>query len=245
MNMHDEDLNAGMDSMMEAYYKLVGESHVKNILEVLKSEKDEINQVKISKSMDDWFEKFIHMKEMEKQRKKWLRKIKSYSSRAAIFILVLIGAFTAVTMSVEAFRIRILNYFMEENESYTEFRVDEVADGQSIPQLDIDQYYYPTHLPEGFNYDSSQAAGDVVILSFSNSGAIMVFTQGSTGTIYHVDTEDAETKEVPIGNTSGYLIEKNDGITLFWNDEDTDFMINGNIEPNELIKIAESLEKNK
>ena len=60
-----------------------------------------------------------------------------------------------------------------------------------------------------------------------------------------MDTEDAETKEVPIGNVSGYLIDKNDGITLFWNDEDTDFMINGNIEPNELIKIAESIEKNK
>lgn len=243
--MRDEDLNSGVDNMMNAYYKLVGEAHIKNILEDLESEKDEIDQVKTSKSLDDWFEKFIHTKEKEKQRKKWLKQIKLYSSRAAVFILVLIGAFTAVTMSVEAFRIRILNFFMEKNESYIEFRVDEVVDGQSIPQLDIDQYHYPAYLPEGYNYDSSQAAGDVVILSFSNSKYIIIFTQGSTGSVYHLDTEDGETKEVPIGNTSGYLIEKNDGMTLFWNDDDTDFIINGNIEPNELIKIAESLEKNK
>jgi len=73
----------------------------------------------------------------------------------------------------------------------------------------------------------------------------IIFTQGSTGSVYHVDTEDAETKEVPIGNISGYLIDKNDGSTLFWNDNDRDFMVNGNLEPNELIKIAESLEENK
>ncbi len=35
MNMRDEDLNSGVDSMMNAYYKLVGEAHVKNILEDL------------------------------------------------------------------------------------------------------------------------------------------------------------------------------------------------------------------
>ena len=245
MNMRDEDLDSGMDSMMDAYYKLVGEAHVKNILEDLENEKDEIEQIQISKSMDDWFEKFIHKKKKEKQRKKWLKQIRTYSSRAAIFILVLIGAFTVVTMSVEAFRVRIFNYFMEKNESYTEFRVDEVADGQSIPQLDIDQYYYPTYLPKDYTYDSYQVAGDVVMLSYSNSEDTIIFTQGSTGSVYHVDTEDAEMKEVPIGNTSGYLIDKNDGSTLFWNYNDKDFMVNGNIKPNELIKIAESLEKNK
>jgi hypothetical protein len=245
MNMRDEDLDSGMDSMMDAYYKLVGEAHVKNILEDLENEKDEIEQIQISKSMDDWFEKFIHKQKKEKQRKNWLKKIRTYSSRTAVFILVLIGAFTLVTMSVEAFRVRIFNYFMEKNESYTEFRVDEVVDGQSTPQLDIDQYYYPTYLPEDYTYDSYQVGGDIVMLSYSNSEDTIIFTQGSTGSAYHVDTEDAEMKEVPIGNTSGYLIDKNDGSTLFWNDNDRDFMINGNLEPNELIKIAESLEKNK
>ncbi len=128
---------------------------------IWKSEKDEIDKVKISKSMDDWFEKFIHTKEKEKQRKKWLKQIKLYSSRVAVFILVLISMFAVVTMSVEAFRVRILNYFMEKSESYTEFRVDEVVDGQSTPQLDMDQYYYPTYLPAGYTYDSAQSAGNV------------------------------------------------------------------------------------
>lgn len=245
MNMRDEDLNSGVDSMMKAYYKLVGEAHVKNILEDLESEKDEIDQVKISKSMDDWFEKFIHTIEKEKQRKKWLKQIKLYSSRAAVFILVLIGAFTAVTMSVEAFRIRILNYFMEKNESYTEFRVDEVIEGQSIPQLDKDHYYYPTYIPEGYIYDYAQSAGSVTILRYSNGGDAIIFTQGNTGSAYHMDTEEAKMNEVPIGATSGYLIVKEEGLILFWSDDDTDFMINGNLKPNELIKIAESLEKNK
>jgi len=245
MNMRDEDLNSGMDSMMDAYYKLIGEAHVKNILEELESEKDKIDKVKISKSMDDWFEIFIHKKEKKKQRKKRLKQIKLYSSRAAVFILVLIGAFAAVTMSVEAFRIRILNYLMEKNESYTEFRVDEVVDGQSIPQLDIDQYYYPKYLPEGYNYDDSQVAGNVILLIYSNIEDAIIFTQGKTGFAYHLDTEDAKMNEVPIGDISGYLIVKDDGIILFWNDDDTDFMVNGSIEPNELIKIAESLEKNK
>ncbi len=245
MNMRDEDLNSGVDSMMNAYYKLVGEAHVKNILEDLESEKDEIDKVKISKSMDDWFEKFIHTKEKEKQRKKWLKQIKLYSSRVAVFILVLISMFAVVTMSVEAFRVRILNYFMEKSESYTEFRVDEVVDGQSTPQLDMDQYYYPTYLPAGYTYDSAQSAGNVAIFRYSNGEDVLIFTQGSNGSAYHMDTEDAEMNEVPIGAISGYLIVKNDGIILFWNDDNTDFMINGNIKPNELIKIAESLEKNK
>lgn len=243
--MREEDLNSGVDSMMTAYYKLIGEAHVKNILEDLESEKEEIDKVVISKSMDDWFDMFVHKKEKEKQRRKRLKQIKLYSSRAAVFILVLIGMFTVVTMSVEAFRVRILNYFMEKNESYTEFRVDEVVDGQSTPQLDIDRYYYPTYLPEDYTYVSYQVAGDVVMISYSNGKDIVIVTQGSTGSVYHVDTEDAETIEVSIGNISGYLIDKSDGGTLFWNDNDKDFMVNGNLKPNELIKIAESLEKNK
>jgi hypothetical protein len=245
MNMRDDDLNSGIDNMMEAYYKLIGEAHVKNLLEDLESDKDEIDQVQISKSLDDWFEGFINKREKEKQRKKWLKRIRTYSGRAAMFILVLIGVFTAVTMSVEAFRIRILNYFMEKTESYTEFKVDEVLDDQNAPKLDLDQYYYLTYLPEGYTYDSHQIVGEVVMLRYSNGTDIIIFTQGITGSAYHLDTEDAEMKEVPIRNSSGYLIVKDDVSILFWNEKNMDFMINGNLEANELIKIAEGLEKNK
>lgn len=245
MNMRDEDLNSGMDNMMEAYYKLIGGAHVKNLLENLESEKDKVDQVQISKSLDDWFEGFINKREKEKQRRKWLKRIRSYSGRAAMFILVLIGVSTVVTMSVEAFRIRILNYFIEKTESYTEFKVDEVVDGQNAPKLDLDQYYYLTYLPEGYTYDCHQIVGDVVILRYSNGTDIIIFTQENTGSAYHLDTEDAEMKEVPIRDSSGYLIVKDDASILFWNEKSMDFMINGNLEPNELIKIAESLKKNK
>ena len=55
-------------------------------------------------------------------------------------------------------------------------------------------------------YKCGQVGPDIVMLSYSNGEDVLIFTQGSIGSTYHMDTEDADMKEVPIGNTSGLII---------------------------------------
>lgn len=54
---------------------------------------------------------------------------------------------TATTFSVEAFRVKIFNFFLQKNETYTVIEKQESVNNQLIPNIDIDEFYYLAYLP--------------------------------------------------------------------------------------------------
>lgn len=230
------------EKIMESYYKYIGEAHVDNILKALEDKKEEIERVNVPTTLDQWFENFVNEGKRLQKKKKRARYIKKISSRAAIVILLLIASLSLVTFTVEAVRVRVFNFFMETNDKYTEVRVEEGAD--PIPNdVDWDGYYYPSYLTEGYSFYSYEEAGVIRIINFASHDKVLIFTQAMNGTDFQLDTEDGVATEENINGNKGVLIIKEDKSLLFWNNNDTSFCLLGQIDKDEILRIAKNIEK--
>jgi hypothetical protein len=66
---------------------------------------------------------------------------------------------SVLVFSAEAVRVRVLNFFMERNDKYTEVRIKEESSDTLTPDFDWDNYYHPNYMPEGYFFESAKAIG--------------------------------------------------------------------------------------
>lgn len=235
--------NEESNRIMEVYYASIGRVHINNIAKELESKKEEIEKIELPASLDAWVEEYARKEIKEKNRKKRLSSIKKFSKRAAIFIIVLMSAMTTLMFTVEAVRIRVLNFFIEINEKYTEVRVNEVTEDNITPVLEWENYYIPEYTPDRYFYEGSVDGGLIKILKYNDGENQIIFTQARNGTSIQLDTEDAVVSTVMIDGTEGQLIIKGDRVMLFWYNDDKSFTITGYVSEDEVIRMMESLEK--
>ncbi len=233
------------ENMMDAYYKMIGEAHVDNIIEELEKNKNDIDQMAVPKSLDNWFDSFERRRKKDSNKKKWMRKARKLSSRAAVFLVILIACMTVVTMSVDAFRIGFFNFFIDKKDNYTEIEKREDLSNQGVPDIDVEDFFYLSYLPTGYSFESYTIVGDSIIIQYSSQGDNIIFNQSKGDTNYQLDTEDSDVREIPLGEGGGQLIFKDDRIMLFWSVNEESFLIKGAISEHEIIKMAENLKKNK
>lgn len=231
------------DRVMEAYYGCIGKAHIDNIVNELEKKKDEIEAIELPESLDKWVFDYVEKEKRAEKRKKMFLNLKQFSKRAAILILVLIGAMSALMFTVEAVRVRVLNFFIERNEKYTEVRIDEETGSNSIAGLDWENYYSPGYIPEGYSFESSKGLGAIKVLIYTNGEDQIVFTQSRNGTDIQLDTEDAVVKEVSIDGKEGMIITEGDKVMLFWYNEEVSFTLVGHVAEEEMVKMALSVEK--
>lgn len=231
-------LNSSLnESLQNATLKAIGEAHIINLIEDLDAQSEYINEIKISQSMEKW------SNSLSDEIKKKKRKSKFSSNKAAIFLLILLGAISVTSLSVEAQRLQLFEYFTEIKEEFMRiYRSDEIT-SLSDPELDINHYYYPTVSPKGYSFHVYNKARDVITMTYSNGVDTFVFIQCETTGDYNLDTEDAEIIEIEIGGNRGYLITKKNKTILFWHDYKNEFIIKGSISGDEAIRIAESLNR--
>lgn len=243
--MKKHNNNNGTNRMLEAYYECIGEAHIENIIDELNEKKDEINKIEVPESLDEWFYDFVEKDKKSKDRKRLLNRIKVFSRKAAVILLILISTMSALVFSVEAVRVRVLNFFMERNDKYTEVRINEETLDNLTPNLDWDNYYQPNYMPEGYFFESSKAIGSLKVLKYTDGENQITLTQANTGTDFQLDTENAILNEIYIDGNPGQLIIKEDKIILFWYNQEASFNIIGHVDKDEIITIAESMKKNK
>lgn len=241
--MEKQNSNDENNRIMEAYYASIGKAHINNIVRELESKKEEIDKIVLPASLDAWVEDYAKKEIKEKKRNKRLSSIKKFSKRVAIFIIVLISAMSAVVFTVEAVRVRVLNFFIEINEKYTEVRVDEVNGNYITPELEWESYYVPEHIPDGYFYEGSVDGGSIKILKYNDGENQIVFTQARNSTDIQLDTEDAEVRTVLIDGNEGQIITKGDRVMFFWYNDEKSFTIKGQVSEDEVIRIIESLKK--
>lgn len=235
--------NTGQKDMLKAYYKLIGEAHIENILDDLSKYEEEIRNTEVPETLNQWFTYFTQQRKKEEKRKDRIRMMKRFASRAAIITIMFVGIVTVVTLSVEAVRVRVLNFFLEVNDTYTEIQIQVEDNQQTIPDINQVGYYYPTYLPDGYIYKEYHSFGKSVMITFSNGIEQISFDQSPNGASYQLDTEDAETRDVTIGESKGYLILKENRVILFWNDNLNSYtIISYDVEADEIMKMAESME---
>ncbi|GMQ61671.1 DUF4367 domain-containing protein [Vallitalea maricola] len=228
------------NKILESYYGYIGSCHIENIITDQDNQRNEMNELEFPRSIDEWFVKFYRKYRRKERVQKLNRKFKKAGCKVAVLLLLVIGIGTVLSCTVEAFRIKILNFFIEENKEYTIVQVKE--DKEPIPDS-WSNYYYPEYLPQDFILDKSEIMNDKKILKFINEDKFILITQSPNGTNYQMDTEDAEADKIIINDYEGLLIEKQEHTTIIWHNEEFSFNIISNIISDELMKVVKNLEK--
>lgn len=131
-----------------------------------------------------------------------------------MILLIVTVLTTAVTFSVEAFRIRIFNFFIQKNETHTVIEKQNSLNNQSVPNIDIDEFYYLAYLPQGYYYEKYTIIDGEIVIQYSDGENAILFSQYEGSINYQLDTEDANVQEILIDGNQGHLIKKVKG--LFW-----------------------------
>ena len=158
---------------------------------------------------------------------------------AAVALLVAAGVILAAVLSVEASRVKLVEWFKKVAEEYTMLQFEpkeQNTDNEFVIKL-------PEYVPEGYQLDN-QIKTEIGYRYFyrTDGGMEIMYRQGriTAGGIL-LDTEDAKTSTVRIGEWEAMLVEKNGYAQLVWNDDQYLYFLSGNIDTKELLKMARSL----
>ena len=240
--MKNKEENNEQEQMMDSFYRYVGYQHIENVAK----EFDEISKlakdIEYPKELDDWFYDYLEKSKKAEKRKKRAASMKRMSSRAAMVVIVLGIGLTVLSFSVEAFRIKFLNLVTDVTQRYTSFQIEEIKNQEedSIP-TNWSNYYLPEYIVDGYSLNRVQEFGENKIMFYQNNqGEEIQFSQSPNNNNFQVDTENAEITEIMINDRKGILVDKNGFLTLFWYNSDYAFYLMGNIDKDEIVKMAES-----
>lgn len=177
------------------------------------------------------------------QKKPYYSYVNTVGKRVACIILAILIAFTTVTFSVKAFREAVLEFFVETFEKFSIVGFNEEDLDNSLDH--IETYYAPTYIPEGYELEYDRKSPSMRRMKFYCENEYIYFSQRLINdSDYYLDTENADVEYIEVeGLNDGYLAQKDNKITLCWNDDAYAYSIysTGKFAEKELVMIAESI----
>ena len=139
---------------------------------------------------------------------------------AAVVAMVMLSLSSILFMTVEAFRVPIMNFFVEKTDRYWQMTANSEEDTISAVYnlknpLDgiIADIFELTHL------SGSVEAGDLIAkYNDGNNAEVTLFTDFSVGSL-QLDGENAVVTDTTVAGHAAKLYEKEDSIRLVWLDE--------------------------
>jgi hypothetical protein len=176
-----------------------------------------------------------------KERNKLLiKKILRHSKRVAVFLLAVIIVLSITVFSVEAWRIKALNFIIEMNKSHSQINFGgNNAKGNSYAVNGINLGY----IPEGFMLEKKDANNNMASLVFKGEKYYFIFSMSDIANTLAIDTESASIKKTNINGQDALFSSNNNVNILVWHDEELSFSLSGTIEENEMVRIAENIDK--
>jgi len=173
------------------------------------------------------------------------QRIWQFLNRAAVAMLIMLVVLGATVVTVEAMRVRVLNFLMDIQQEYTSFQLKDNSSGSEGDSTTIDwrQAYVPTYIPYGYEV-SAVSDGELLrkIEFKSPQGSLITYMELGEGNKPALDTENASVFEtVSINGHEGTLVEKDSLVTIIWAMHDRMFMIRGEMEQNTAVKMAEGV----
>jgi len=244
----DKDLKQ-IQKIEAAFLSQIGYEHSKQLLEEHDKHAEEIAALEYPEELDIWFEDFI---QTQQRKSKWqtLANIGEFlRKRAAILILITIFSTAFLALNVEAVRVKVLNTLIEINERYSEVKVVEDNPSGSTDYLDQipkdwGSFYYPTYIPEGFEFDKAEGSSSIKTLFYLNQAVEqIIFNQYSLSVNIRLDTENADVMDVDINGHPGVMIEKGDRIVVYWHTQERIFLLTAWLEKQVVLDMAQSVVK--
>lgn len=169
--------------------------------------------------------------------------ITSIGKRVAVFILVCLLSFSVILAVNAEVRGRVINWFIEvfpKFSIFTSYNTDE-----SIDSAELTEYGF-AYIPQGFELINKHELNAAIIYNYVSEKDqeldIKLVDSSSAGRSYY-NTEDVKIEEITIKESQGYIWQKNEIASLVWEKDGTEFHITGNLNIDEIIKIAENIYK--
>jgi len=176
-----------------------------------------------------------------KERKKlFYKKVLKYSKRAAVFLLAVIILSGITVFSLEAWRVKVLNFVIETSQTHSEINFREGGlKGDSYTSDEITLGY----IPKGYKLEKRDVKGNMVSLVFKGEKYYFVFSMNNISGSMGIDTENASVKKIII-NDQEALYSSNSNINiLVWHDEKFSYRLSGTLDEKEMMQIAGSVKK--
>lgn len=168
-----------------------------------------------------------------------MRKVVSgFRHMAAAFLLVL-GVACVLTLSVDAYREKLFEIVMEVFPELTSIRT-----APKDPSVEHEfEPIEPGYVPEGYEVEEKIIDAIGVSMTYMDQNEKRIgYYQTLLGTGETIlDTEDAKTETIIINGQEIMIIEKNRFYILWWINEPCEYLLNGDADPDELKKMAESI----
>lgn len=152
----------------------------------------------------------------KKRRKSALRVLRS----AAVVALVMLSLCSVLFVSVDAFRIPVMNFFIEKTDRYQQLSAKNNEDwvfenfNEKNPLEDIIAYDYELISVRGTMENGNLFAE----YSNNNKSSILFYVNRSTGKL-QIDDENAVFSECKVAGHNAKLYEEGDAVRLVWLDE--------------------------
>lgn len=173
-------------------------------------------------------------------------------NRAAVAALAIIIIFSTAVVTVQAFRIQVLNFLINIESKYTSYQLsgnDENDNNKAELSVSWTNAYVPTYVPENYEITSISSSDSLKKIIFTNKkdkSLYIIYSEYSSSNSIAVDTENATLVEkVKINGKDGTLSVKDTIVTVAWIIDEHLFTIQGSLNTDEAVKLAESVKFNK
>lgn len=194
------------------------------------------NQEELDKKIYSMINEYSDKKNT-KLKKKY--KFKRLMLKVVIFVLVLTSGFVIPFITVDAFREKILNYYIEKFETHSSFTPKEETEETTIIAVE--------YIPKGYELrDETKAPNYHSFTYYNYNNKIFNIKLYNNDTTFSLDSEDCEEYTVNINREIGYIFRKTGYVTLLFRHSNHSIIISSNDDTTtneELIKIAESIKK--
>jgi len=217
---------------------------IDKIIDILIDEGASLADENIGKSLTEPEEDIIFSERHEKQMEALFKHIRYTNRRNAFWyirqcvciILISLTVLSISVFSVKAWRIRFLNFVMDMDKPNTDYKYD---DGSYISL--VNNRIKLEYIPKNYIMVKSITDDSDVFLKFENGKEYFTVTVESIDGISSIDTENAEIERLTINNNDAVYTYNQNINTLVWGDSCYSYTIIGNINRNEIVKIAENI----
>lgn len=225
--------------MTERQFDLFLEKTIKNFGdEYIDFSEDTIMQHTFSKEFENKMKKLIRQ-----QKSFYFPMIKTPLRRIITIMITAAIVLSTMVMSVTAIREAFIHFITEIFDTHTE--VQTIPD-DTAPER-FEDIYTITTIPEGFVItfqNDNYSATPILITEYRNGQKRIIFSQYIKSKYdINVNTEGYEMIQIDINGNEGFMIDMGDDIYIAWDNGDYIFEIDSNVSVNELICIANSVQK--
>lgn len=184
----------------------------------------------IPEELDKKCRQLIHKAYQKARTKERIKQSLRVIGKSAAALFVTIGLCTTLIVSVEALRTPVVNFIIEQHDKFTTINFGKDPTSQAPPPTtdDSSTTFGETPLdgllPDGYCISHFRILedGTFAALYYNYDGDdIFLSTTLGNGTI-NIDTEQAMTTPIVVGNHLGYLFAEGNKLSVIWYDDEID-----------------------